>query len=474
MLLAMVMVLAMAVPAMADDPTGTITIRNASAGQTYTAYKVFDATYNADTKTTAYSVKAGNLKAAAENAENAAGDKLFNVSTEADAEGNYSVSAAGDNLDADILTWLENNKSLFTQAGEVTPESGKTVTFNVAYGYYYITSTLGATVTVNTNTPSVSVIDKNTTSPSIPEGSGKKIKDADGNWVEQNTASIGDTVDFQITFSATNFVTKDGETTQITEYIVEDTPVGLAINEDTVTVKVGEEQITLAADAVSIDGNGKMTITLPWADTDGNSIYTSPVGVTITYSAVITAAADAGTATNTVKINYNDDSIGDGTETKLYSITVNKTDESGAALAGAEFELYNAATDGNKINLVAVMDSTNAAVDYYRVATAKEVAAEGFESAKVVAGNATIKGLKGNTTYYLEEVKAPDGYNKLTERQSVLVAETNASVTIQNKAGALLPSTGGMGTRLFYLVGGVLVVAAGVLLISRKRMESEN
>ena len=102
-------------------------------------------------------------------------------------------------------------------------------------------------------------------------------------------------------------------------------------------------------------------------------------------------------------------------------------------------------------------------------------------------GQATVNGLDADTTYYLEETKAPDGYNKLAERVEVAIVDTNLSTTIDsdiwekgdggvqitNISGALLPSTGGMGTTLFYVGGGILMAGAAVLLVIRKSRSRE-
>ena len=121
------------------------------------------------------------------------------------------------------------------------------------------------------------------------------------------------------------------------------------------------------------------------------------------------------------------------------------------------------------------------------MATSEEQTAENFTSAVMEAGKVTVKGLDANTTYWLEETKAPDGYNKLAERVEVAIQEENLSATVNNgntewvsggvgvinKAGSLIPSTGGMGTTVLYVAGGVLVIAAGALLIFRKRMHMD-
>lgn len=157
-----------------------------------------------------------------------------------------------------------------------------------------------------------------------------------------------------------------------------------------------------------------------------------------------------------------------------------KTDSSMKVLNGAKFELHDAQTAGNKIDLVKVSDGV------YRVATATEKGAEGFTSAVIEAGKATVKGLDAGTTYWLEETEAPAGYNKLAGRVEVKIENTNLTTTmtgdtwaqgnggvqITNNSGALLPSTGGMGTTIFYVLGSVLVLGAVVLLVTKKRMST--
>jgi len=103
----------------------------------------------------------------------------------------------------------------------------------------------------------------------------------------------------------------------------------------------------------------------------------------------------------------------------------------------------------------------------------------------VTDGMISVVGLD-NGVYYLEETLAPDGYNKLSARHNFTISDSylkalfndevfskGSGVHVTNKSGTMLPETGGIGTTIFYVAGGLLVAAAVVLLVTRKRMNSK-
>ena len=153
-------------------------------------------------------------------------------------------------------------------------------------------------------------------------------------------------------------------------------------------------------------------------------------------------------------------------------------------LKDAKFKLYSDAACENEIALVKVDDTT------YRVALDGETVADYIIS---VEEKITINGLD-DAVYYLKEMVAPDGYNLIETAITVTVDATakadnsdvesvsiyqddNADaveyIGVENKSGSLLPFTGGIGSMIFYVVGGALVIGACILLITHLRVSGK-
>lgn len=340
-----------------------------------------------------------------------------------------------------------------------------------------VSTTAGSLCVLNTNGSDLKIDEKNE-APTID----KKI---DGS-KSTNDAAIGDVVNYTVTIHA-----KKGAT----GYVLTDTMTkGLTFNLDSLTVKTGTSTLSKDTDYTvdvnstpDTDGNTNFKVT--FTDTYLNGIDGN-TDIVVSYTATVNKDAVIGTTTggniNTAQLKYgNKATVESTTKTYSYEFDLVKTDNSKKLLTGAKFKLYDSATGTIPVKLI-----KDATTGNYRVAETSESGAVDeivIDSFKAV----TISGLN-KKTYYLEETLAPAGYNKLTERQSVelgkegFVADatinnsgsegatwTEGGVQVINNTGATLPSTGGMGTTLFYVIGGGLMVAAVVLLVTKKRMENK-
>ena len=459
---AALMVFAMTVtPAFAAHGTnsnsGSITIDNAEDGHTYSAYQVLVLeSYNTDAN--AYSYKAAN----------GWGDWL-------------KTQTKYVNVDADgYVTWVQNaDAAAFAKAALAHAEANKiaptatqtaasrTVTFsNLNLGYYLVDTTLGTLCSLDTTVPNATMHEKN----EVPSQEKEVQEDSDGSWGDKNTAEIGDTVNFRTTIQV-----KPGAESYVLHDIMTE---GLTLDPDSVTVANLNKGTDYTVATGTADG---CTFEVTFSQTYLDSV-TADTKLTVTYNAVLNEDAKIYTdaETNKTWLDYGDDTNTKSTppsETKTYTFKVDvvKTDEDNKVLDGAQFKLYDAKTGGNEIALV------QESAGVYRLAKDGET---GVGYITTVDGQLEIKGFDANTNYYLEETKAPDGYHKLPARVEIAVREANleASVSndtwqsggvhIVNKTGDLLPGTGGMGTTIFYVVGGAIVIAVVATLVYRKRMES--
>lgn len=350
--------------------------------------------------------------------------------------------------------------------GSQEATNGSVAFTGLTLGYYLVDTSLGTLCSLTTTNPTVRIDEKN----SVPDIEKNIVEN--NQLVSSNNATIGSTINYQVTIHA-----KKGAT----GYVLTDTlSAGLTFNND-VKVKIGETSYTSPADyTVATGTSNDFTVTFNQSMLDK---LTGNTDILVTYSATLNenAVIHDGVNKNTVKLHYgnNSETTEKTTSTSTYKFDLVKTDASNTLLAGAKFKLYDSQEGGKEIKLTEVNDHT------YRPAVGDE---KGDDI--VTIGNApiTIQGL-ANGTYWLEEIQQPAGYNKLTKRKSVKLENGNNIATMEgttynpanngglhivNQSGTVLPGTGGMGTTLFYIVGGGLMVAAFVLLIAKKRMENKD
>ena len=461
-LLAAALVLAMAVPAFAETNAtkGSITISKTVKDETYTIYRMFKLdSYNAESNTYSYTVESdweGFFKTGAGGNYITLDGQNHPTWTAADENDSTTVAAFA----KAALAWAADKKI----SGTKETATGDTVTFsNLDLGYYLVDSSLGALCGLNTTNPDATIKEKDE-KPEIK----KEVQTSTGDWGDKNNAKIGDTVEYKVEITVA-----DGAQT----YTVTDTmSTGLTFNSG--SLKVTANDVVTTDYTLTPTTNG-FTLVLPETYV---STLTKGTTIIVTYNATLNkdAVIDGDGNTNEVKLGYGNhqNTVPSKVTTKSYQFDLVKVDGATKKLLnGAEFKLYDAENGGSVIKVVPVAGG-------YRVANGDETGA--VDTIKV-NGKVHISGLD-KTTYWLEETKAPDGYNMLTERKPVSLtngsnnttltsstwSEADHGVAVENNAGTVLPSTGGMGTTLFYVIGGGLMVAAVVLLVTKKRMEHKN
>ena len=464
LLLALVMVLSLATTAFAEGETGSITINDAVVGQTYTIYQILDLeSYNASAN--AYAYKATTAWNTFINS-----DAIKGTYVEVDAQGYVTWKDGADAAAFAKAAQKYAKDNSITNQGSVTATT-TTVSFTgLDLGYYLVDSTLGTLCSLDTTNPNVVMEEKN----EVPTNVKTVEEDSTGNYGEKNDADIGQTVNFKSTITAQagaeNYVFHDTMSAGLTYTGV----TGITLN----GTAVDASNYTVTAPAADGD-TFDVTFTQAFCDTlKANDQIVISYTATLNENAVIAGEGNP----NTSKVSYGDSSntkFTPDSQTKTYTWDVDvfkytMNGETEKALAGATFTLSKNADGSNPIALVSEGNNV------YRVAKTGETGTV-TEITTDATGKFTIKGLDADT-YYLTETAAPAGYNKLAGPVTIVIGENgvvNATteapqgvdeVKVLNQSGTELPSTGGMGTTIFYVVGSILVLAAVVLLITKKRM----
>lgn len=461
----LVMALSLAVPAMAagEGDTGSITVDNPVSGQTYTAHKIFDVTYadvvgDSDPTKFAYSIdKEDEWFETVSTYAQQAGSGLTLTPSAKDAD-KLIVEVTADFSAAEFAKTLATAVEGKTGGVTLVIADGKATADNLPLGYYFVKSTTGALCNLTTTNPDVTIHDKN----DVPF---EKTDDA-------ADVEVGQTVNYTITGKVPDTTGFESYTYTITDTMSE----GLTFS-GTVTVMVGGAQLAVEHYRfVPSDNSFTLSIdVMEIQDKVGQEIK-------VTYSAVVNENAIAVISTNEAKLEYSNDPTTDTTtetgkeEEKVFTskITIDKYQEGETTtkLPDAKFVLYKV-VDGQTLYYQYTEPSAGVIA---RVSWVENIA-DATEVTTDDNGAAEFKGLK-NGVYYLLETEAPEGYNLLDKAVEVKVegsdtsANLNVTSSVANGTGAILPGTGGMGTTIFYVVGGTLVVAAAVLLITKKRMHN--
>ena len=456
MVLALTMVLAMATTAGA----ATVTVENAQAGATYKVYQLLEikeSTAEGDDAFVYVSTEAWKdfwtAKVTVDSAEiDLATYFTINSENVVVAKAAYDEAAAATVAKA-AKAYAEAHTDTISATSVTADENASNATVTVEKsGYYLLTSTVGnlcTLATLDTDNTNLTLREKNKELPTIEKT------------IETGSYKIGDDIAFKLT------VTTEENINNEKNYIIHDTmSKSLTLKADTIKVSHGTTVLTKDVDyTVNNPGtactNG-CTFEIVFTDKLTTKAYDT---ITVEYTATLNENATDTTATNDAAIDESKDDV----TVQTYEFTVEKIDDSDAKtqLTGAEFKLYSDSNCTTEIPVVQVAGETNT----YRPAVGDE------EGVAISAGKATITGLSVGT-YYLKETKAPDGYVKdetvhtitLTDANNDGTLDTAANEQVVNTKGEELPETGGMGTTLFYIVGGLMVAGAAILLVTKKRM----
>lgn len=484
-LLVLAMLFALAIPAFAAG--GTITIKNTEAGTVYTLYKLFDV-QKSEAGTVSYT--------------------LVNGLSETDLEGSPFTVEAGHIVDKTGAQpsddWFQTVAAKLT-AVDTKTSAGKDVVFTTNEdAYYFITRSTSKTVSApefnaETVVSDITIFDKNNNNdpvPGKPEG-GRYKTTADGADI---SVDLGGKVNFTVSFNTSNYAKNPAHETDanapafvtVDKYTVLDTPSGIDIDLEKLTVTVGGDPIAKTAYTATKADDGKVAVEIPWKTAEGNPIYAQGAEVVISYEGTVTEKNATNKATITPTVNGEDGTPKEDptpVNVKSADIVITKVDadDNTVKLDGAKFVLINknAGEDNGKYyKYTAAAGNDPAKVEWVAdIKDATEVTTGGktLTGADGVKGIATFEGLAAGS-YELKETVAPNGYNLMDQLFAVTVNEDGKGeayavscdgATIENARGTLLPSTGGIGTTMFYVIGGILVAAAVVVLVSKKRMGAE-
>ena len=306
------------------------------------------------------------------------------------------------------------------------------------------------------------------------------MNNADQGWGKVNDADIDQVVNYKSTITVG---------VGATHYVMHDTmEAGLTFNADSVVVKLADGTVVDAANyTVTVSPADGHTFDVAF-NNDFIAGLAKGTQFTVYYSATLNENANivVDGNDNTVYLSYGEDSTWETAEHKTTTYTwkmdvlkYTMDGENKVSLAGAKFQLLD--KDSNAIKFTDV--TAEGGVPTYKVdkdGTVDTITTD-------ANGKFELVGLDEGS-YKLRETEAPAGYNKLAADIDVIITSTYdeaaltatyeindeapATIEVENKTGSLLPETGGIGTTIFYIVGIVMMLGAGIILISKKRMAS--
>lgn len=497
LLLVLVMVFALATTAFAEETTYSITINNSAKDHTYEAYQIFTGDLSGTTLSNI--VWGSGVSEAGQTALGDAAAKAETLKTEADAKAFAKAVAP----------------YLTTAAGSAnTVTDGKYVISGLAAGYYLVKDQDGSLTGDNDSYTEyiIQVVGNVTATPKsdVPEVQ-KKVKDINDStdttktdWQDSADYDIGDSIPFQLKATLADNVSS------YTTYkvVFHDTlSKGLTYNNDAKVYIDGTETNGFTVTA-TVNADGTTTLTVSCDDVKALGAGNSSV-ITVEYTAKLNENAVLGSAGNPNEVyleysnnpNKSEKGNNETGETPkdvvivfTYKTIINKVDSENKPLTGAAFKLEKLikGKDGAADTWTTVkeftVDETTTSFTFsglddgqYKLTETKTPAGyntidpiyfvieathdETADAPTLKTLNAYLTDANGN-----KQTEMKDGESVNIDLGTVDLTAGSITTTVVNKSGSKLPSTGGIGTTIFYVLGGVLVLAAVVLLVTKKRM----
>ncbi len=501
----------------ADTTPHVITIINAPSGRTYKAYQIFKGDYsdgtlsniewgdNVTPSTLLSKLKGDTTYFSGINDESSVRDVAEKMSSgedtaQAKAFAKYAeASKTGEGFASTENT--ETKKTTITVTGsgyylvEDTTDASKQSSKNESYTRYIVKVVGGNTdINLKGNVPTVE----------------KKVKDTNdstgvtSDWQDSADADINDKVDYQITGTMPSNI----DDYDSYKYVFTDTmSKGLTYNANTTTIKIGNTDVKSSfKEVVTNNTDGSTTVTWTCNNLKGIDGVTLSAATTVVvnYKATLNENAVIGAAgnPNTVDLTYsnNPNKGGDGETGKTpkdknivftYKTVFNKVDQDGGALAGADFKLekfingqWSVLADSKsnvKFNDEAIKSNEGKTFTFkglddgiYRLV--ETTTPDGYNTMKplefkITADHTNDPATLELTSLTMEKMTALNDSNDQTLSNNVAGTESNGIMTtdVVNKSGSTLPSTGGMGTTLLYVAGGILVACAAAYVVLNKK-----
>lgn len=496
-LLAVAMVCAMAIPAFADGSSSTSTapattlyrITAPATTHIYEIYQIFTGDYSTDAAGTA---KLANIKWGA-NGTGTAGEAVGQTILD---ELSKVSSSASDKAKLDVIekyVTLTNPVETITNGG----------TADVVGGYYLIKDRDGSlSGSEPYTTYLVSVVGNVTINPKsndVPEFK-KKLKDTNdstgdvSDWQDSADYDIGDDIPFRLQGT----VPEDYDSYKTYYYAFHDVEEkGLTFDPSSVEVHLGDEngaiipntdyKVLTKKDGTTSDT--ECTFEIVFDDLKKVSGVTADSTITVTYKSQLNDSAVLGAQgnVNKAKLEYSNNPRGNGTGTTpwdnvivfTYKVVVNKIDQAGQPLVGAQFTLTKKINGGTEVIKTMTIDSSETQFTLSGLDDGEYTLTETVTPAHYNTISPITFTVKADHTITWETERREDILTSLSGDKKVgeitfASSKTDGTLTtdVINNIGTTLPGTGGIGTTIFYVIGGGLMVAAAILLITKKRMEN--